>query len=141
VTPVEYVEEDRGYGTPCWIWQRGIDAAGYGRVAGTRAHRVFYERHVGPIPEGLTIDHLCRVRSCCNPAHLEPVTAVENVSRGHLARRGWITAQTHVPDTAPELADGIRAARAWVTHARLERIYGIGRRTISELRAQGKAAA
>jgi hypothetical protein len=47
-----------------------------------RAHRFAYELLVGPIPEGLVIDHLCRNRRCVNPAHLEPVTAEENWRRG-----------------------------------------------------------
>lgn len=76
--------------TGCWLWTAFVDAAGYGRInSGARAsggilyaHRVSYELHVGPIPAGLQLDHLCRVRSCVNPAHLEPVTAQENTSRG-----------------------------------------------------------
>ncbi len=74
--------EDRGHETPCWVWDRGLDGYGYGRMRGRRAHRVSYELHVGPIPEGLDLDHLCRVRNCVNPAHLEPVTRAENVLRG-----------------------------------------------------------
>ncbi len=77
----------------CWIWRGAVNRAGYGAfsVDGTtrRAHRVSYELRVGPIPEGLHLDHLCRVRACVNPAHLEPVTHAENVRRG--ARAG----QTH----------------------------------------------
>lgn len=75
----KYLEEDRGYETPCWIWQGYIDQNGYGeanRAPGrTRiAHRRYYEDHVGPIPEGQRIHHRCEVRACVNPAHLEPVT-------------------------------------------------------------------
>lgn len=71
----------------CWQWTGYIAPDGY--VAfwheGTnrRAHRVSYELHVGPIPEGLTLDHLCRNRACVNPAHLEPVSLGENVLRGN----------------------------------------------------------
>lgn len=78
--------EDRGHETPCWLWQGGINGCGYGtgRPAGCShglMHRHPYEAFVGPIPPGLQIDHLCRVRGCCNPAHLEPVTRSENLLR------------------------------------------------------------
>ena len=79
----------------CWLWTKYLTRDGYAKAKlpkvegdwrhGTRtvvAHRVMYEEYVGPIPEGLTLDHLCRVRHCVNPAHLEPVTAEENVMRG-----------------------------------------------------------
>lgn len=62
------------------------DKQGYGVIhcsAGSfKAHRIAYEWWVGPIPEGLTIDHLCRNRACCWPPHLEAVTFEENVRRG-----------------------------------------------------------
>lgn len=70
----------------CWLWTGKLNQGGYGilKVQGkqTRAHRYAYELLVGPIPEGLTIDHKCRVRRCVWPAHLEPVTRTENVRRG-----------------------------------------------------------
>lgn len=84
--PLRYEVEDCGYTTPCWIWQGTPNDAGYGRIQrdgkDQRAHCYFYEQHVGPIPQGLTLDHLCRVRLCVNPDHLEPVTRGENVRRG-----------------------------------------------------------
>lgn len=70
----------------CWVFLGGKDKKGYGRVAHEGriqpAHRITYTLLVGPVSEGLTLDHLCRVRACCNPACLEPVTNRENVLRG-----------------------------------------------------------
>lgn len=84
---LEWKEEDRGYVTPCWIWQRGKSSNGYGTAMGqsgktTTAHRVIYERVVGPVPKGLVLDHLCRQKDCVNPSHTEPVTDKENIERG-----------------------------------------------------------
>lgn len=66
----------------CWLWQGTLTHDGYGMYRGARAHRSLYEYFVGPIPDGLVIDHLCRVRSCVNPEHLEPATVRENTLRG-----------------------------------------------------------
>jgi hypothetical protein len=74
--------------TGCWLWTSAFTVDDYGvfwvgpAERSARIHRLAYELLVGPIPEGLTIDHLCRVRSCCNPTHLEPVTNRENQLRG-----------------------------------------------------------
>jgi hypothetical protein len=69
----------------CWLWTGKTDRKGYGLVMlhgrSLRAHRVMYEQRRGPIPPGLTLDHLCRVRSCVSPAHLEAVTNRVNVLR------------------------------------------------------------
>lgn len=75
----------------CWIFTGSLNAAGYGQIGvGGRGqalrtrgcHRVMYEEVLGAVPAGLTLDHLCRNRACCNPWHLEPVTSGENVLRG-----------------------------------------------------------
>lgn len=71
----------------CWLWAASVDRDGYGKFGQptggwVRAHRWAYEHLVGPIPDGLVIDHLCRVRSCVNPSHMEPVTPRENTERG-----------------------------------------------------------
>lgn len=76
---IRYTVNDSG----CWIWDGAIAAeTGYGTCQKKMAHRVVYEREVGPIPDGLVLDHLCRVRACVNPSHLEPVTIGENARRG-----------------------------------------------------------
>ena len=78
---------NNNYGTNeigCWIWL-GAKSHGYGAARhngkNCSAHRVMYEELVGPIPNGLEINHLCRVKNCVNPEHLEPVTHRENCLR------------------------------------------------------------
>jgi hypothetical protein len=77
----------------CWLWTGAIGSGGYAYIGSKNrsflVHRVTYEMHRGPIPEGMQIDHLCRVRRCVNPDHLEPVTHAQN------ARRGALGAKTH----------------------------------------------
>lgn len=79
----------------CWLWDGPLNRGGYGGTVrawgkGWLAHRLAYTVMVGPIPKDYQIDHLCRVRHCINPAHLEAVTQEEN-----LRRQG--AAVTHCP--------------------------------------------
>lgn len=89
----------------CWLWTGNLSSQGYGRApSGQRgkhlfAHRVMYEAHVGRIPQGMELDHLCRVRACVNPDHLEPVTHAENVRRGQSGQK-W-REKTHCPSGHP----------------------------------------
>lgn len=77
----------------CWIWVGSVKRNGYGHMKalhsnGTApAHRVVYEVYRGPIPRGMDLDHLCRVRCCVNPLHLEPVTRHENLRRAGVIER------------------------------------------------------
>ena len=70
----------------CWLWTGHVSSTGYGRMyyngGASNAHVASYELLAGVIEDGLEIDHLCRVRCCVNPDHLEPVTHWENVDRG-----------------------------------------------------------
>lgn len=72
--------------TGCWLWTGSLNRNGYGRLSvGGRTrvtHRVVWVLLGLPLESTQVLDHLCRVRSCCNPAHLEPVTVRENTRRG-----------------------------------------------------------
>lgn len=86
-----WAKVDVGHPLGCWNWIAQTDSGGYGRFSTdidgrwypVTAHRHAYELLIGPIPEGLQLDHLCRNTSCVNPDHLEPVTARENTRRGY----------------------------------------------------------
>ena len=110
-----YVEQRR----ECWVWTASIRPNGYGefRCNGrlTRAHRFAYEQMVGPVPEGLQLDHLCRNRACVNPEHLEPVTGSVNVQRGHEAR-----SRERLPESAAPPAPA-KPMRPWTPRSRLLR--------------------
>jgi hypothetical protein len=83
----------------CWIWTGPLFKAGYGKFylgqVNVYAHRVMYMIFVGGIPKGLHTDHLCRVRECCNPEHLEVVTCRENIMRSPIAPAAINASKTH----------------------------------------------
>lgn len=88
----------------CWLWTGAPDKDGYGRYTRQRhrPHRFAYELLVGPVPEGLVLDHVaawgCGNPACVNPLHLEPVTTRENILRG--------TGPTAVNAVATECVNG-----------------------------------
>jgi hypothetical protein len=105
----------------CWLWTASCNGGGYGMFRDAvmerraDAHRFSYEFHVGAIPAGLVLDHLCRNRNCVNPEHLEAVTQRVNVHRG---LRGPANV-THCPQGHPYegenviyATDGARKCRA-----------------------------
>lgn len=96
---------------PCWIWLGAISRDGYGRAKGGDgkiwlAHRIAYTECVGPIPQGLFLDHLCRVRCCVNPAHLEPVTNAENQRRAVGARTTCRRGHEYTPENTMRTKTG-----------------------------------
>jgi hypothetical protein len=74
--------------TGCWNWTASLNNAGYGNFDQSSAHRFIYEFVFGSISQKKQIDHLCRNRKCCNPSHLEMVTASQNIWRGYEWRKG-----------------------------------------------------
>lgn len=84
----------------CWLWTAAMHRNGYGKIGylgRTRTtHRLAYEELIGPIPDKLQLDHLCRVRCCVNPNHMEPVTAQTNILRGNCPK---IVAQRNLSKT------------------------------------------
>jgi hypothetical protein len=132
----------------CWLWTAAKKPTGYG-VYSTRspghkktwnAHRYVYEYLIGPIPEGLSLDHLCRVRHCVNPQHLEPVSIRTNLLRGQ-GTTGAKSRQTHcihghIFDAANTSIrpNGTRTCK----RCRNERLYRLRRKTPYRFTAGGQ---
>jgi hypothetical protein len=98
----------------CWLWTAGKTHKGYGQFTTTvnqeetkwGSHRYSYELLVGPIPDDLVLDHLCKIRHCVNPSHLEPVTLSENTRRGNAGK--FNARKTHCPQGHPYSGDNLR---------------------------------
>lgn len=92
----------------CWLWQGYVESNGYAHViqqgVKEQSHRVVYKLAIGFIADGLTIDHLCMIKHCVNPLHLEPVTIGENVLRGN--NRAAVNARKIVCWRGHELTQG-----------------------------------
>lgn len=119
----QYIEEDRGYRTPCWIWQWHRDNAGYGRIMrngrSMGAHRWYYSQSKGEIPKGIHLDHRCFVPACVNPDHLEAVTPRVNNDRRRSVK------------LSPEKAPVIRQLHEWGASIKdIAKIFGVTAQTI-----------
>ena len=87
----------------CWLWTGPLTPNGYAQIQAHErrlsVHRAIWQELVGPIPDGMEIDHLCKVRHCCNPDHLEPVTRHENIRRSAVGANN--RGKTHCPAGHP----------------------------------------
>lgn len=125
---VDYIEERRGFTTPCWIWQGVANNKGYGLVRRNNkrlqlAHVYYFEKFGYVIPKGQELDHLCQIPLCCNPHHMEPVTHTQNMRRAKNVKLSM------------EIARDIRrkyneATRKWGMLSILAREYGTYTSTI-----------
>lgn len=120
--PIRFSNSRRIEPDGCWTWLLSTRRNGYGHFSPEHSthvssHRYAYELYIGPIPEGMQLDHLCRNRICCNPSHLEPVTCKENLLRGDTFN-AKNASRTHCPKGHPYrgenlmLQNGSRHCRA-----------------------------
>lgn len=130
----DYFVEDRGYTTPCWVWRHCAGGNGYGQLAheGKKwlAHRLYYTRYRGPLPDGSDLDHVCvstpphlGTTLCVNPDHLEVVTHAENGRRSKAAK------------LTMALAEEIRRsyAQGGITQTELGKMYGVDPSIVSNV--------
>ena len=116
-----------GHYALCWLWRGQINADGYGVFRGegrsTRAHRFAYTDVVADIPDGLQLDHTCRVRHCVNPWHLEPVTREVNLARGdvHGTETHCPQGHTYSPENTYRHARGDRQCRTCIRERNRQR--------------------
>jgi HNH endonuclease len=102
----------------CWLWTASKFSNGYGQfqtpAKNNLAHRLSYELTVGPVPDGLQLDHLCRNVACVRPDHLEPVTCQVNITRGlvPIVSGEHNRVKTHCPDGHPYSGDNLHVNAA-----------------------------
>lgn len=123
----EYAEENRGYETPCWIWQFATERNGYGRkvVQGVKygAHRYYYEQQVRPLQTHEHLHHLCGIRACVRPDHLQVLSPAEHY-REH---RALLTVE-QVREIKAQMSD------EWGRCSVLARRFGVHPKTINDIK-------
>lgn len=100
---------------PCILWPGAVDRRGYGKWRGSNAHRRFYEANNGPIPQGMTVDHICFNPSCVNPAHLRLMTSLENKRNQRSATKNHcVNGHEYTPENTYRRTTGGRDCRACI---------------------------
>lgn len=116
----------------CWIWFGSTFPGGHAQFRNSTAHAFSYRLHKGPVPTGLEIDHLCRIRCCVNPEHLEAVTRHENLSRGKSWKhRAMFQRQAHCKRGHPLTAENRRVDGCRICYNRRNREYLARKREIN----------
>lgn len=141
-----WLEQDCGYDTPCWVWQRGL-SAGYATSArrdgrtGLVHRRMYEDAHGIRLGRWLVLDHLCNNPRCVNPEHLEPVTQAENVRRGYASQRAqWAETLSLLYEACERLeAAQIEASDIRRRIEGLERLQALNPRWV-QMQAKAKAA-
>lgn len=124
-SPVDFVVENHGYKSCCWIWKLNVDKyTGYARIKrdgkGQNVHKYYWEKVNGKVPDGLVLDHLCRIKKCMRPDHLEAVTVAENTQRG-----------LSTPLTVDDVKSIILLYRNGSSQYKIARDYNIAQQTVS----------
>jgi hypothetical protein len=122
----------------CWIWTGRKNDSGYGTFGRALAHRLSYEEHVGPIPAGMVVMHLCDTPLCVNPAHLRAATRQENIRDMWEKGRGTNNPRAGEAHPMRKLdAAAVRDIRAAAASGQLQREiaarYGVGREVVSSI--------
>ena len=129
----------------CWRWTGATNSTGYGCFAvdgkSQLTHRLAYAALVGLIPDGLHIDHLCRVKVCCNPAHLEPVTIAENNRRSAVLITACPNGHEYTVQNTLQNGTGSRYCRTCHNAKRRKHPEGQGRKIGAALRRAAEVAA
>ena len=115
--------------TGCWLWERSIGSHGYGNAFNGKtvcvAHRLSYEAFKGPIPNEYDVDHLCRVKTCVNPDHLEATTKAANRRR----QFGYRCEATVTNETCPHGHEYTRYSKKVLTCKTCQRIYRLSKKS------------
>ena len=125
----------------CWLWLGGWTRKGYGRLplrdrSSVLAHRLFYEAHVGPIPDGLIVCHTCDTPACCNPAHLFVGTDALNAADKVAKQRAWKPAGGRNVKAKLDESQVLAIRADPRVHIEIAGTFGVSRQTVSSIKTR-----